>query len=89
VLKQDTIFKEDKEKCSGINWQINSHWTGSCGVPAVHADCHVLEFSNADGMLYAGNDGGIYRTSDGGNTWTEITSGIAISQGLQNRTGSH
>lgn len=71
------VFKSTN---GGINWQINSHWTGSCGVPAVHADCHVLEFSNADGMLYAGNDGGIYRTSDGGNTWTEITSGIAISQ---------
>ena len=71
------VFKSTN---GGVNWQINSHWTGSCSVPAVHADCHVLEFSSADGMLYAGNDGGIYRTPDGGNTWTEITSGIAISQ---------
>ena len=71
------VFKSTN---GGITWQINSHWTGSCGVPAVHADCHVLEFSPADGMLYAGNDGGIYRTGDGGNSWTEITSGLAISQ---------
>ena len=71
------VFKSSN---GGLTWQINSHWTGSCGVPAVHADCHVLEFSPADGMLYAGNDGGIYRTGDGGNTWTEITSGLAISQ---------
>lgn len=64
----------------GITWQINSHWVGNCGVPAVHADCHVLEFNMVDGMLYAGNDGGIYRTGDGGSSWTEITSGLAISQ---------
>ncbi len=69
-----------KSTDGGTTWQINSHWTGSCGVPAVHADCHVLEFNTIDGMLYAGNDGGIYRTGDGGNTWTEITSGIAISE---------
>ncbi|MCF6343013.1 MAG: hypothetical protein L3J31_09440, partial [Bacteroidales bacterium] len=65
---------------SGSNWSINSHWVGSCGVPAVHADCHVLEFSPVDGRLYAGNDGGIYWTDDNGTTWTEITSGLAISQ---------
>ena len=69
-----------KSTDGGTTWQINSHWTGDCGVPAAHADCHVLEFNTVDGMLYAGNDGGIYRTADGGNTWTEITSGIAISQ---------
>ena len=65
---------------SGSSWSINSHWVGSCGVPAVHADCHVLEFSPVDGRLYAGNDGGIYWTDNNGTTWTEITSGLAISQ---------
>jgi PKD repeat protein len=64
----------------GVTWTISSHWVGSCGVPAVHADCHVLEFSPVNGYLYAGNDGGIYYTPNGGYGWTEITSGIAISQ---------
>ncbi len=64
----------------GTNWSINSHWVGSCGVPAVHADCHVLEYSPLDGKLYAGNDGGVYWSDDNGETWNEITSGLAISQ---------
>ena len=62
------------------SWQINSHWYGDCGVPAAHADCHVLEYNPADGRLYAGNDGGIYWTDNGGQNWHEITSGLAISQ---------
>lgn len=69
-----------KSTNGGSSWQINSHWTGSCGVPAVHADCHVLEFSSTDGKFYAGNDGGIYVSDNGGETWPEITSGLAISQ---------
>ena len=64
----------------GSNWSINSHWVGSCSVPAVHADCHVLEFSATDGNLYAGNDGGFYFTANGGTNWIEKTSGLAISQ---------
>ncbi len=64
----------------GVSWTINSHWYGGCGVPAVHADCHVLEYSPLNGNLYAGNDGGIYYTSNNGYVWTDITSGIAISQ---------
>ncbi len=69
-----------KSTDGGTTWDINSHWYGDCGVPAVHADCHVLEYSDVDGRLYAGNDGGIYWTDNGGTTWTEITSGLAISQ---------
>lgn len=64
----------------GSTWAINAHWYGDCGRPAVHADCHVLEFSPTNGNLYAGVDGGIYFTNNGGNAWTEITSGLAISQ---------
>lgn len=71
------VFKSTN---GGSNWNINSHWYGDCGVPSVHADCHVLEFSPIDGRLYAGNDGGIYYTENGGSTWPEITSGLAISQ---------
>ena len=70
------IFKSTD---GGVTWNIVTHWVGSCGVPAVHADCHDLEFSPLTGYFYAGNDGGIYYSTNSGYTWTEITSGLAIS----------
>jgi len=69
-----------KSTDGGSTWTISSHWWGDCGVPAVHADLHVLEWNPIDGRLYAGNDGGIYYTSNGGANWTEITIGMPISQ---------
>lgn len=69
-----------KSSDGGVTWQISSHWWGDCGVPAVHADLHILEYSPLDGRLYAGNDGGIYWTGNGGTNWTEISNGLAISQ---------
>ncbi len=69
-----------KSSNGGATWQISSHWWGDCGVPAVHADLHVLEYNPVDGKLYAGNDGGIYYTANGGSAWTEITEGMPISQ---------
>ncbi len=64
----------------GASWTMSSHWYGGCGKPAVHADCHVLEFSPLNGNLYAGNDGGIYSSATNGGSWFELTSGLAISQ---------
>jgi len=64
----------------GSNWIMCSHWYGGCSKPAVHADQHVLEFSPANGKLYAGNDGGVYVSHDNGTSWDELTSGLAISQ---------
>ncbi len=69
-----------KSSDGGATWQISSHWWGDCGVPAVHADLHVLEYNPVDGKLYAGNDGGIYWTGNGGTNWTVITDGMPISQ---------
>jgi len=64
----------------GQNWAINSHWYGGCNVPSVHADLHILEYSPINDRLYAGNDGGFYWTANGGQTWTEISNGLVISQ---------
>ena len=64
----------------GITWNIASHWWGDCGVQAVHADLHILEFNPLDNRLYAGNDGGIYYTDNDGITWPEISDGLPISQ---------
>lgn len=69
-----------KSTDGGTTWAISSHWWGDCGVPAVHADLHALEWNPLDGRLYAANDGGIYYTSNGGTAWTEITDGMPISQ---------
>ncbi len=64
----------------GANWQIKSHWYGSCGVDAVHADMHVFEINPLNNRLYNGNDGGLYFTDNKGSDWTQISSGLAISQ---------
>ncbi|MBS4058647.1 MAG: PKD domain-containing protein [Bacteroidales bacterium] len=69
-----------KSSNGGQTWAISSHWWGDCGVPAVHADLHVLEYNPVNGRLYAGNDGGIYWTDNGGLNWTEFTNGLVISQ---------
>ncbi|OYT15663.1 MAG: hypothetical protein B7C24_11945 [Bacteroidetes bacterium 4572_77] len=65
---------------AGSNWQIKSHWYGSCSVDAVHADMHVFEINPLNNRLYNGNDGGLYYTDNNGNDWTQISNGLAISQ---------
>lgn len=57
-----------------------THWVGSGGLPAIHSDQHVLEFSPHSTEIFAGHDGGIHKTNDGGVTWTELSSGLAIAQ---------
>lgn len=69
-----------KSTDAGETWEISSHWWGDCGVPAVHADLHVLEYNPVDGRLYVGNDGGIYWTENGGTNWNLTTNGLAIGQ---------
>lgn len=69
-----------KSITGGSTWNISSHWWGDCGVPAVHADLHVLEYNPLNNRLYAGNDGGIYYTDNQGSNWTEITIGLPIGQ---------
>ncbi len=67
-----------KSTDGGANWSIKSHWSGS-GAVAVHADKHLLEFQD-DNTLWEGNDGGIYKTTNGGDSWTDRTSDMIISQ---------
>jgi PKD repeat protein len=64
----------------GTTWTINSHWYGGCSVPAVHADCHYLGFSPANGQLFAGNDGGVFATANGGTSWNYMIAGVTIGQ---------
>ncbi|KAF0202721.1 MAG: glycosyl [Bacteroidetes bacterium] len=71
------IFKSTN---GGSNWFITAHWYGDCGVTSVHADLHILEYNPLNNRLYAGNDGGVYWTANAGQSWTEISNGLVISQ---------
>jgi photosystem II stability/assembly factor-like uncharacterized protein len=63
----------------GVNWQIASHWYGAGGNPNVHADMHMLRY-NPSGQLFLCNDGGIHKKSLTNDTWTDLSSGLGISQ---------
>jgi hypothetical protein len=77
----------------GSDWRLTSVWADSAKalsaagvghpdtIPVVHADCHWLAFHPLQrGTLFACNDGGIHKTTDAGASWTDITSGLEISQ---------
>src|SRR3989344_243674 len=64
----------------GVNWTINSHWTGS-GAPYVHADIHAIEYLPGSGTTYfIGHDGGISKTTNSGTSFTDISANLAIAQ---------
>ncbi|MES2838561.1 MAG: PKD domain-containing protein [Bacteroidota bacterium] len=65
----------------GVNWIINSHWTGAGGKPYVHADVHDIVFLPGSGTtLFSANDGGIFKTTNSGTTWTDLSNNLAIAQ---------
>ena len=43
-----------------------------------HADIHLLRFFN--GTLFAGTDGGFFKSTDQGNSFSDLTTGMEISQ---------
>ena len=65
---------------AGTTWNIIGHWYGASGIPEVHADQHTFDYSPTDGKLYIGNDGGIYVSDNNGQSWTELSNGLGISQ---------
>ncbi len=53
------------------DWRtVNSSFT--------HADIHFMRYYN--GVLFAGTDGGVYKSTDNGNTFTDLTEDMSISQ---------
>lgn len=62
----------------GATWQIMTHWLQDQPVAFVHADHHELEFHGD--TLYSCNDGGLYYSTDHGVNWTDISSGLVITQ---------
>ena len=65
----------------GKSWNLANHWSGTCGgkVQTVHADKHRLVYQPSTDALFECNDGGIYKTHNG-KDWTNIGSGLVISQ---------
>lgn len=60
----------------GINW---SHADGGLN-PVVHVDHHFAGFQPNTSNLFIGCDGGVYKTANGGNNWTNLSNGLAITQ---------
>lgn len=64
----------------GVSWSINAHWTGAGGANFVHADHHNLEFVPNSNILYDNNDGGISFSTNLGVSWTDVSSGLGVTQ---------
>ncbi|MBK5283875.1 MAG: hypothetical protein JJE25_00600, partial [Bacteroidia bacterium] len=64
----------------GVTWHIITHWVyDPFGIyPYVHADQHFMSFFG--NTMYVGCDGGIFKSTDFGNTWTDLSKGLQITQ---------
>jgi len=68
-----------KSTNAGSTFTALSKWSWPTGnYKYVHADIHTLDFYGNN--LYCGSDGGVFRSSNNGSTWTDLTSGLKISQ---------
>lgn len=57
----------------GVNWQIIAR--------NVHVDHHDLVFlPGSPAALFSCNDGGLYKSENNGDSWTDLSSGLAIQQ---------
>lgn len=63
----------------GTSWILSNFSGNHPSADYCHADKHALTF-RPDGFLFEGNDGGLNFTPDDGETWNNITQGMAISQ---------
>ena len=55
-----------------------NNWSSPGSAPYTHADIHHLQYLN--GKLYCLSDGGIYVSTNDGSNFTDLTSGLQISQ---------
>lgn len=62
----------------GNSWDISSHWVISTGIGYTHADIHFLSFDG--GALFCGSDGGIFRSQNNGDSWSDLSDGLGITQ---------
>ena len=67
------------------SFKINTMWTANKntnpkGIQTIHADKHFFAYNPLNGYLFDCNDGGIYYTQNNGDSWTDISSGLGITQ---------
>jgi photosystem II stability/assembly factor-like uncharacterized protein len=69
-----------RTKDGGKTWKKITRWDTERGNPAyAHSDHHALLMPpTAEGRVYDGNDGGIDVSEDGGTSWTNRSSGLAV-----------
>lgn len=81
VLAVSPVNK-DEVVCAGLNTykSTDGGTTFSTIGSTIHSDQHVIEYLPASATMYIGNDGGIYRSTNGGVSFTNLTSGLQITQ---------
>jgi photosystem II stability/assembly factor-like uncharacterized protein len=57
---------------------LTSYW--ETGGNFIHPDVHFVAYNPLNNNLYAATDGGFYRSTNDGTTWTDLSSGINVSQ---------
>src|SRR5215510_3664778 len=69
-----------RTKDGGKSWKKITHWDTERGDPTyAHSDHHALLMpAAAPGRVYDGNDGGLDVSENGGTSWTNCSTGLAI-----------
>ncbi|MFH0893146.1 MAG: T9SS type A sorting domain-containing protein [Bacteroidota bacterium] len=62
----------------GVNMSLVSQWYYNSGFEYTHADIHFIGFYGS--KLYVGSDGGIFVSADQGNTFSDLSAGLGITQ---------
>ncbi len=74
---------------NGATWNIVSQWSADTAnstpprldLPVTHADKHAFGYNPlTPNTLYECNDGGIVTSADNGKTWTNLSTGLSISE---------
>ncbi len=69
-----------KSTDGGITWNYTSDWRNSTWSPGhyTHGDTHAMLFIG--NTLYCGTDGGVYISKDHAGSWSDISTGLEITQ---------
>jgi len=65
---------------TGSSWTIRSMWSVPNNIGYTHADIHYIKINPINDYVYVASDGGIFRSTDFGVSWTDLSSGLGITQ---------
>jgi len=71
-----------KSTNGGTSWTNLTDWTYPPNVAGqyTHCDIHEMIYPAGGTKIYTGTDGGVFYSANGGSTWTNISSGLGITQ---------